>query len=316
MQEIKSILKKGKHNFQKYSAQLYYDQGDYRRSVLLAGTGRSGTTWLENIINYNNSYRIMFEPFHSKKNELIINWRYRQYIRPDNKSHKLLYAADRILSGNIRNNWVDRFNKKFIANKRLIKDIRISLFLKWINVNFPEIPIILLIRHPCAVASSKILLEWDDHLDEFMSQDDLVLDYLSPFKNNILKAENKFEKHIYTWCIENYIPLCQFNSNEILLIFYENLCTKFDTEIDKIFSFLNQKYSLEVYNQYKAPSALSRKNSAVQVGDNLIEYWKKYINKQQIKKSQEICSLFGLNAMYDHSSMPLSTEVESLSLFT
>jgi hypothetical protein len=40
---------------------------DFRNTIFLAGTGRSGTTWLSNIINYKNEYRYMFEPFQSKK---------------------------------------------------------------------------------------------------------------------------------------------------------------------------------------------------------------------------------------------------------
>ncbi len=35
---------------------------DYRDSLVLAGTGRSGTTWISEVINYRNEYRLMDEP--------------------------------------------------------------------------------------------------------------------------------------------------------------------------------------------------------------------------------------------------------------
>ncbi|HZM95343.1 MAG TPA: hypothetical protein VFB92_18065 [Vicinamibacterales bacterium] len=40
---------------------------DHRKSIFLAGTGRGGGTWLSEIINQNNEYRLVFEPFHPKR---------------------------------------------------------------------------------------------------------------------------------------------------------------------------------------------------------------------------------------------------------
>ena len=56
----------------------WLDLGDWRRTVLLAGTGRSGTTWVEKVINHRNRFRVMFEPFHQKKVASISHWSYRQ----------------------------------------------------------------------------------------------------------------------------------------------------------------------------------------------------------------------------------------------
>jgi len=36
---------------------------DHRKSIFLAGTGRSGGTWLSDILNQRNEYRLVFEPF-------------------------------------------------------------------------------------------------------------------------------------------------------------------------------------------------------------------------------------------------------------
>ena len=80
----------------------------------------------------------MFEPFHCKKVTLLKGWRYHQYLRSDNRDEKFLEPATTILGGKIRNEWIDQFNRKRIVRKRLIKDIRANLLLKWIRENFPE----------------------------------------------------------------------------------------------------------------------------------------------------------------------------------
>ena len=46
-------------------------RGDPGKTVFLAGTGRSGTTWLAGLINHDQSYRDVFEPFHPGKVEAL-----------------------------------------------------------------------------------------------------------------------------------------------------------------------------------------------------------------------------------------------------
>ena len=122
---------------------MFIDTGNQNNTVFIAGSGRSGTTWLMELINRNNVYRVMFEPFHTKNNELLNNWNYRQYIRSNENNEKYLKPASRILKGRIRNPWVDQFNHKIFATKRIIKDIRANLFIHWLKINFPNIKITL-----------------------------------------------------------------------------------------------------------------------------------------------------------------------------
>ncbi len=291
---------------------LLVDYNDYRETVLLAGTGRSGTTWVGNIINYANTYRLMFEPFHSIEVELVSHFKYRQYLRPDNRDTRFLEPAKAIVSGRVRNPWIDAFNRKVIAKKRLIKDVRANHLLKWIKTNFPEIPVILLLRHPCAVASSKLKLDWNTHLEDFLSQDELMEDFLAPFEPHIENANTVFDKHIFLWCIENYVPLRQFKAGEIHLAFYEHFCTRPAVEVERLFSFLGETYDAEVFNVVKKPSALGRKESAIVSDEGLTDSWRKYLTGEQIHRAVEILTLFGLQRIYSEDSMPLVSDQRGL----
>src|SRR3712207_1571273 len=118
----------------KVRSQLFIDYNrDYTASILLAGAGRGGTTWVSDIINYQNEYRYIFEPFHPYKVPVSARkFRNRQYLRPDNKDPHFLKPAQAIFSGRVRSWWSDRYNKRHISDRRLIKDIRVNLLLKWI----------------------------------------------------------------------------------------------------------------------------------------------------------------------------------------
>ena len=137
----------------------------------------------------------MFEPFHKYKVKTLSEMNYRLYISPLNNNEKLKEEYSKILSGDIRNKWVDQYNKKYFCVKRIIKEIRINQSLKWIKINFPEIPIVYIVRHPCAVTLSKLRLKWDNHLNEYMSQEDLLNDHLKPYIDIINSAETSYEKH-------------------------------------------------------------------------------------------------------------------------
>lgn len=294
---------------------LLIDSGDYRKTVILAGTGRSGTTWIEEIINAGNDFRVMFEPFHQQKVPLLRDWSYRQYLRPDERSNEYLGPAEAILRGKVRNGWIDQFNERIFSNRRLIKDIRIQLMLKWISEVFPEIPIILLMRHPCAVAASKLKLGWDTHLDEFLSQQQLMQDYLEPHRDVLTGAEDAFDRHLLMWCVENYVPLKQFAQGEILVLFYEHLCTEPHRQVDRIFSFIGMDAPEDVLRRCSVPSALSRKESAIVAGTDMLDGWRRSVDETQIERALEILGLFGLDTVYGEGSLPKLNEEDVLCAF-
>lgn len=284
---------------------------DLRGSVFLAGIGRSGTTWVSEIINYDGDYRYIFEPFHPHRVGAVQDFAYHQYLRPSNRDPRFLRPARVILSGRIRNRWTDAYNRKIFSKKRLIKDIRANLMLKWLHDNFPEIPIVLMFRHPCAVANSWIKLGWEreslgtrTNIETCLCQKELVEDFLTPYMDHLGHAGDSFERNVFFWCIQNYVPLKQFNHGEIHLVFYENFCVKPRDEISRLFRFLNIPVEEKVYANLSRPSYLSSRTSAIRTGENLIEGWRKQVSPGQIQRALEILKLFKLDGIYSRETMP------------
>ena len=275
---------------------LYLDlgKGDHRSSVFLAGTGRSGTTWLSDVVNHRGGYRYVFEPFHPGKVEALAHFRPRQYLRPDDRREVFLGPARRVLTGGLRDPWTDRFHRGFLPRRRLIKDIRANLLLGWLGANFPGMPIVLLLRHPCAVVASRLALGWKDNLFETMEQEDLVEDFLSPMETRIRAARDDFERHLFLWCIDNYVPLKQFGPGEIHLAFYENLLARPKEELRRLFAFLGEDFDDRAYRNLERPSPLSRKDAPE--GPS--------VGGRRLEEAVEILSLFGLDRVYGEGTMP------------
>ena len=285
---------------------------DVRRSVFLAGDGRSGTTWLSEIINCDHHYRYMFEPFHPTFVPLVKHFRFFQYLRPDNRDEAFLGPARRIVSGAYRASRVDSLNNRRIATRRLIKDIFSNLFLKWLNVQFPGMPLILVVRHPCAVAASKMKLKewiWSVNPSDFLDQPDLMSDHLEPFRGLIEKTTDDFDQQILHWCLTHYVPLRQFRRGEIHVVAYEHLCERREEEIRRLFDFVGRAQVPGALEASVKPSATITQDSAVVRKTDLVSGWLDKITPEQRRRACAIMEAFGLK-LYDDRPMPLVHDLE------
>jgi len=284
---------------------VYLDvDADPARTIFLAGTGRSGSSWVANIINYRNDYRCMFEPFFPQRVPQCRRFAYRQYLRPGDENPVYLDPARTVVTGRIRSSWVDQFNHKLIASQRIIKDIRANLLLCWLKRAFPALRVVLVLRHPCADAASRLALGWRSHLDDLTAQPDLVADHLAPFADVLRSASTDFERHVVLWCIENLVPLRQFAPGELHVAFYEHLCMTPVPEVRRLFAFLRVDYDEPVLSHLRQPTALAREEGAAVRGGSLVDGWRSEVPAKAAARALAIVRAFGLGAIYGDASMP------------
>ena len=114
---------------------IHYEKStDISDTILLSGCARGGTTWVSNIINHDNSYRYIFEPFNPKYVKQFKDFKYRQYIRCDQIDQRLYDATKKILQGQVRNFWIDpdfsEIDDKLIINRfRLFCLFKFDIFI-------------------------------------------------------------------------------------------------------------------------------------------------------------------------------------------
>jgi hypothetical protein len=168
------------------------------------------------------------------------------------------------------------------------------------HANFPGMPIILLLRHPCAVVASRLDLGWKDNLSETMEQRELVEDFLLPMEAEIRAARDVFERHLFLWCIDNYVPLKQFGPQGLHLTFYESLLARPEAELQSLLTFLGEEFDDRVYRHLRRPSPLSRKNAPCPS----LEGWRTRVSARQLERTTEILRLFGLDRIYGEGNMP------------
>ncbi len=292
---------------------IYVDRGGGPGdTIFLGGSGRSGTTWLSEVINFENGYRYLFEPFHPRYVREWSAFPERAYFRPDEPHEEAREIVERILSGGIRNRWIDGFNLKIVGRRRLLKDVRANLFLKWIAVQFPEVPLVFAFRHPCAVALSQergqnLRGSWPPDLESLLAQPALVEDHLEPFVADIREACSMplYEQLVFRWCIENYVPLRQLRRDEVHWIFYEQACIDPEGEIRALFEFIDQPWDDRVLRVADRPSSMTAPESSIRAGRGLIDGWQSKVDAARLERTLEILHLFGLDSLYGPEPEPL-----------
>ena len=281
------------------------DVADLGSTVFLAGSGRSGTTWVGDVIAAQGPYRVMFEPF-QPGGAALPGWHVQEYVRPADRDPRHLRPAAAILTGKVRGVWVDTYNRRFLCRRRLIKEVRANLFLKWLHEAFPAVRIVFMLRHPCAVASSRVQLGWwRRDYEDLLTQSDLVTDHLAPYADDLRAAQDPFERQVWLWCVENLVALSQLQPGDALPVFYEHLCVEPEREFRRVLAFAGADPDAHVSALHGRASVTSREWSAVLSGADPVGAWHARVSEQQAQRAREICARVGLDALYGDGDVPL-----------
>lgn len=276
--------------------------------ALIAGCGRSGTTWLAEIVNHDDAWRFIFEPLHPDLGvglaRTLGSWR---YLRPSCREPALVGGLVELLEGRFANAWTDRFTRAGNA-RRLIKEVRAHFLLGWISDVRPDLPIVLLLRHPCAVAASEIRMGWTgwrEPLDAMVAQPELMADHLEPFRDVILSASSVFEQRIVLWCVRTLVPLRQLARGAAHVVFYESLATDPDGQLPALFAAIGRPYdAASARRAWARRSAMTVATPGVAPTTDPLRAWRATVGAADAARARVIVDRFGLGGLYDAEGWP------------
>jgi len=273
--------------------------------IIISGTGRSGTTWIAKIFEKLLHYRILFEPFIPELVKEFKQFKYKPYIRQNAYEPDLKYFMQQLLDGNISNKWVDKIKPNFKPKGLIIKTIRANYFLKWIRNNFPKIPIIYIIRHPCGVVNSWEKLKWgSEDINSLLNQKLLINDHLYTFLNIFQNSNSTLSRNTCIWCAEQIVPFRTMSYSDWKVTTYEDLCINPDKEIENILRYIGDiKITKKITAKNIIPRTV-RKNSAIIKGKNPLTSWEDELNINEVNQIMQIIKMFSLDFIYDRSFTP------------
>jgi hypothetical protein len=299
----------------RFSARLYVDVGSPEATTLIAGMGRSGTTWVAAVVNHDFSHRIMFEPFRPHIVHAAGVFGPFPYVRPADRDPARVAAAQAILGGRTPRGTVDRGHRGRVFRRRIVKEVRCNLMLGWLRAIRPGMPIVLVMRNPFAVAASWLRLGWGKVAGEARSEVDVILEQEELLQDfpaigqaaSAVDRSDAFELSMFQWAVAHMVPLRQLRAGDAHLLHYEDLVRKPAATIDALAEYLNVR--IEGPSASRA-LATNTETDFLQRGPNadrpdLLNEFKRVLSTQQLERGHQILASLGLGDFYDESGLPV-----------
>ena len=240
--------------------------------LILAGSGRSGTTWILDVLSELNGLRPVFEPLHPDAIPVASPYT-NKYIASEERHPKLQKFLDTVFDGSFNSLWSDyrirtnllmprlssfsspgsmkalwgewasavkrykRYGRLLKSSPVLVKIIRGNLMLGWLREHY-NARIVFVVRHPGAVVESRLRISgpsWDTGPMLESYRNGQMLGPLEERYASLLNSKlDPAEAHTLIWCIENQLPMERASIDGYPVIFYESLLSDGEREWQRI----------------------------------------------------------------------------------
>lgn len=253
----------------------------YNKHIIIAGSARSGTSWLAEIIALQFRYRLLFEPEHeyqTQEGHLICD----KFITEGILQNEQEEYFKKIFKNKIDSDWIAQIsNRKLkmhlwpvVPKKYVIKFVRCNLSAHFMSSYF-EIPLLFITRNPYDVilSQNRVKFNWLYNLNHFKRQKPITEVLESKYNFSWDEADSYSEIEILSlrWCIENKVvfDLHEDNSN-FKIVKYEDLKSDINLFYD-----LCKTYDLKPLSNleelYSRPSSKTHPESNIKLGSKNVQ---------------------------------------------
>ncbi len=191
---------------------------------MLLGSARSGTTWLGEVLDRHRDHRILFEPLRPGVTPSLDVLKQTPSVALGSSADVAGEGAFReLVEGRLRDPWTDHLNRAWRPRRRLIKEVRGNALVPWMAARFPEVPIVLVVRHPVAVVDSRTTLGWPDQLAWYLDDEHLVRAVPDDAVEAVRALRDPWRRAVAQWMFETWVPLAATEAPNLFVASYEVL---------------------------------------------------------------------------------------------
>lgn len=249
----------------------------HKKHIIIAGSARSGTSWLAETMAKTFRYRLLFEPDHPiqvPKAKVLADTFVPDTLETPKEMGRYF---TRVLNNTIDSNWIAQNSNRaykmhlwpLLPKKYILKLIRSNLALHSLQETF-HVPVIHIVRNPYDVIASqhRVQFPWLYNLSIFANQPELVK--LVAYKTglDITAAHwSSVERLALRWGIENVVPIQWQKQSEMKreLVYFETLKDNIEAfqDLCSRFQIATPKNIAAIYNK---PSSKTHPKSSVRTG--------------------------------------------------
>jgi len=294
---------------------------DPAHAALVLGSGRGGTTWLAEAIAAQFGSRLIFEPFHPVLGP--VHGEMPLVLDPAKADPAAERAARKVLSGRVRSVHVDQVLCARLPRGRVIKDVHATNMLPWFRANYPDLPVVFVVRNPIATSASRLRSGAFYGLGAYLETpagrreaEGSPLGQWLALYDAYRSHEEPLVRLVAEWCIENAYPLSLAGDADegVALAFYETIVLDPLTEIARLAEFCRgalgsgARAPLTVADLRK-PSAMDwfgTASGAQEAGDwrERLSRWTGEVPQPVADRCHAVLAEFGLDRLYGDGPLP------------
>lgn len=269
-----------------------------KKTILLLGSGRSGTTWVAASLAAPFRYRLLFEPFHASHvpdARLVAD----RFVCPQQLTSEIVRFCHAGLNDEIDSDWIAQGSNRrlrmhrwrFWPRVRICKSIRTNLLVPVYGAIYGSaLPIVVLMRHPGAVVESflRVRFPWAFDIEQLLQQTSLQEEYGIPVDRLGAYADSEVGILAVRWVIENAYLLKHGNSLGITLIHYEDLVTEPVEVLLNLCDRVGIKPAKDLVERVQKPSNTTHPRSPIKKGQDPIASWRKRLPAEDVRLIHEV----------------------------
>lgn len=292
-----------------------HKKSNIKEKVWLIGDGRSGTSWLADLINFDSSYQYLFEPVHPYRNPVMRDYGLFPFRHPDEQDVDLERVVKAIFSARVftPDSRVAE-TQALCPEKLLVKDIFAHLMVKWAANKIDGLKIVVLVRHPFAVAVSKRKFSsaiWKTDVASLYEKKDLLIYLPDAVSESLEQLQSFFEIQVANWSVIHSVLFQQFQEDDYLLLFYENLCHHPERELARVMRFLgrDEQAVMKALTRIDNVSKFTTKDDFRKRGRKNVTAWIDELSEEDLEGGMRILRQFSLDKLYDNQQLPVEGAV-------
>lgn len=295
-------------------------------TVVIAGTERSGTTWLFELLAQMEGYRALHEPLTGNPFAQHHGFEVRNTIDPlDRPAVKTEYMRN-VLRGVVPQPSCWRFSSKqnvqravdfFRERKVVVKFVRANRMLMWLGQTFSPRGIIFIVRHPCAVVASmkhfarfkpdELRRDFGEDPVRQAVQETLPTAMYNRYQDILTSIDSYVGVLAALWCLDHVIPfhhhLKEGQRPPWHLVSYEEMVLDPLKVIQTFETHLGLPVDEGIRRRVRDESSSVWKSQLLEPQAQ-VEKWKTKLSRDEIDDVLAIVRAFGLDNLYDDSPFP------------
>jgi hypothetical protein len=262
------------HGLSPLSARVHagYDLAD---SVTIVASKRTGSTWVQELMSGGSGVCPIFEPLEGDVLARRLSRGPEDVIAPDEVVPDLEAFLARAMAGAHVTRWAMRLAsvpRLLRADRFVVKHVQLCRATGWLERAFPETPMVLVVRHPCAVVQSMLTVRWSGS-----SAAEILAKRPEPATRRAVEIldgrDSPAEVFAALWAAELGAMLGETDPHRTSLVAYERVVDDPAGALGPLMERLRLPRPPDLVARSNVPSATTHKSSVVRASGDRVSGW-------------------------------------------